>query len=484
MSKLQNLNPKVNNSSKGKRHVWTNYDTIEKVQNFINTHPEIQRPRDLEKVWPGLKRIIQKNGWSKEVKYPTRKHSWEEYNTIDDINKFIKENNILSTGDFKRRFDGLYCRVQHLGLSYEDLIYEDDSIRENIKAAEKRIKEATDSLDTISKINQYIKDNKITSKSKLRKDYRPLYTSISRRNLFNELKYYEAPKLTFEEIDEYVKLNKIHNPKELRELNINYYKFCRNKSILSKLSYEPKEKKAPKINRWDYIKTSDDVDQFVKDNDIQNPKELVKLYPGLYDKISREGWTSKIIYPNKTKSWANYNTIEEIQLLINSLNIKTKRELIDNWSGLADKISKLGIWRQLNFSSLKDSGFNSYWEIDLYNKLKSSLLGIESIDYNVRIEGCKDKRELIFDIVIRMNNKNIIVEVNGPTHFIQLHGIENYILCRKHDIMKYRWAKSNNYYLFYFTYEPKLISYGYPYYIYTSEKELMDDIIKTSNKTK
>ena len=55
--------------------------------------------------------------------------------------------------------------------------------------------------------------------------------------------------------------------------------------------------------------------------------------------------------------------------------------------------------------------------------------------------------------------------------------LEQYLFQRKSDIKKNRWCREQGITLLYFSYDKLLVEkYGYPWYIYTSEKELLAEI--------
>jgi hypothetical protein len=184
-----------------------------------------------------------------------------------------------------------------------------------------------------------------------------------------------------------------------------------------------------KRQSWSHLNTPDDFNKFIEENDIKNPKEFEEIFIGGYEKARRLRILDKLIYC-KGES-------------------KIKKE-------------------------------KSSWEVDIYNII-TNIPEFINPKREVTFKDCKNKRELPFDIVFSLlNGKIIIIEIQGPRHYTQIFGEEEYVPTRKNDLIKYRWAKGqNNVYLFYFSKPNRhLGENSYFHYIYTSEEELLNDIKK------
>ena len=83
---------------------WKSYDTIEKVQEFINTN-KILTPSELESKYSGLYNHCYKKGWLTFLEY-SESNNWRHTN-LADIQKIIDDNN-LSCSDFINEYPGLY----------------------------------------------------------------------------------------------------------------------------------------------------------------------------------------------------------------------------------------------------------------------------------------------------------------------------------------------------------------------------------------
>lgn len=125
--------------------------------------------------------------------------------------------------------------------------------------------------------------------------------------------------------------------------------------------------------------------------------------------------------------------------------------------------------------------FDSSWEGNLYNYIVSYSkdIGYTNILHNITLDPkCKYERPLIFDIVIEYpNSKKVVIEIQGPTHFKEVHKLKPLEGVLKRDEIKYQYCLNNGIDLYYFTYDQSLLdTYGYPHYVYTDENLLLEKL--------
>ena len=277
---------------------------------------------------------------------------------------------------------------------------------------------------------------------------------------------------TSDDFNKFIEENDIKNPKNFKEKFRGGYLRAQRLSILDKLIY-PERK-----NSWSHLNIPSDFNKFIKENDIKNPNEFEEKFISVYTRAQRLGILKDLIYENKLNSWGHLNISEDFNKFIEENNIKSPSELHEKFNSVYYRAYKLNILKDLIYC--KGRKEQSSWEVNIYNIITNIP---EFIDpkRQVTFKNCKNKRKLPFDIVFSLpNDKIIIIEIQGPRHYSQEFGEENYIPVRKNDLIKYRWAKGqNNVYLFYFS-KPNyhLNENSYFHYIYTSEEELLNDIKK------
>lgn len=91
------------------------FNTVEDFQQFIDNN-KITRPLDFKKGYPSIyNRLVRKN-FADKVNYPNRRTSllYRDINSLEKINKFIKDNQIISSSDLKINYPIIYSRANNL----------------------------------------------------------------------------------------------------------------------------------------------------------------------------------------------------------------------------------------------------------------------------------------------------------------------------------------------------------------------------------
>ena len=260
----------------------------------------------------------------------------------------------------------------------------------------------------------------------------------------------------------------IKSSEDLRKEYPGLYNRSRSHDILSKIKFKRPNKK---LISWEFIDSFEDFENFIEDNDVSQRVELLERFPGLYGKSVKRGWLKEASFEKDRHRWQDMS-IEEIQKFIDSNPdlINMESLYIHGFSGLKSYLRKNKLVDKISF---KYRGKSS-WEIKLSKALKKA--GIETrVDTDTSYSNWSR-----LDLMVE--GHKIAIEIQGPYHWKE-HNPRNFIRVRKSDIKKHRWSINNNITLFYFTYGDYL-KFGYPYYVYTSEKELIADILKEiSNQT-
>ena len=121
---------------------WSLYNSLEDIQKFIDEN-NVRSCSEFDKNFSGLSNRTTKLGISlsnlkfpeiNKRNYPTK---WSDYNSLDDIQKFIDGNNIKSCSEFSKKFSGLSNRTLFLGFSLSDLEFPErfkSSLESNIES--------------------------------------------------------------------------------------------------------------------------------------------------------------------------------------------------------------------------------------------------------------------------------------------------------------------------------------------------------------
>lgn len=109
-----------------KQGYWRNLNTKQEIQKFIDDHSnEIRTSGDFQNKYPGLSRKVPRLGYNiKDFKFPEKVNTgtvWKYFETLDDFQKFIDENNIKNSSDLSKTYSGLESRLRRRGFSTSDL---------------------------------------------------------------------------------------------------------------------------------------------------------------------------------------------------------------------------------------------------------------------------------------------------------------------------------------------------------------------------
>lgn len=107
---------------KGNKRDWSFYDSQDKVQKFIDDHKNIKTKKDLKKSYKGLYEKSYKNGWLPKLIFKESRINWNETDlkTKEDFKKFLKDNNITNRGQlYSAGFSRLYVILERRNLLNE-----------------------------------------------------------------------------------------------------------------------------------------------------------------------------------------------------------------------------------------------------------------------------------------------------------------------------------------------------------------------------
>lgn len=319
---------------------------------------------------------------------------------------------------------------------------------------------------SIEKVQEFINSNNISSKIDFKNKYQSLYTRARLNNWLDNLKFKIIKRndlSKFDNIDSirvFINNNNIKSRTEFKKKYNGLYW----KSVRSGWIHDIKFEKDMKD--WSYYDSIVKVQNFIYSNNILNHDQFSKEYPGLLSKCDRNRWSIYLNYINgKINNWNNINSIIDAQNFININNINNRELFTKNFSGLSDKCYRNNWMKDLIF---KEDGIKSCWEINLK-------IFLEKNNYTIESEIVSYSNYSKIDIFIP--DLNIAIEIQGPYHFPVMGKLEQYLFQRKSDIKKNRWCREQGITLLYFSYDKLLVEkYGYPWYIYTSGKELLAEI--------
>lgn len=98
-----------------KKSKWSEYSSIEKVQEFINSN-NISSKIDFKNKYQSLYTRARLNNWLDNLKFKIiKRNDLSKFDNIDSIRVFINNNNIKSRTEFKKKYNGLYWKSVRSG---------------------------------------------------------------------------------------------------------------------------------------------------------------------------------------------------------------------------------------------------------------------------------------------------------------------------------------------------------------------------------
>lgn len=266
----------------------------------------------------------------------------KDFNTVEDFQQFIDNNKITRPLDFKKGYPSIYNRLVRKNFA------------DKVNYPNRRTSLLYRDINSLEKINKFIKDNQIISSSDLKINYPIIYNRANNLRIISKLIF---PKRTNPEefVDYYQKFindNEIQNPTDFKKrFGGIYRKLLKNKFARS-VVYP--NRLHTNIDNWDSIYNLESAQKFIDDNNIQNPKDFSNRFLSGYAKLSKLGLRSKVIYPNRIlySLVDEFNTVEDIQEFIDTHpEIYSAKSFERTYPKIYGRAKTLGIRTQLRYKA-------------------------------------------------------------------------------------------------------------------------------------
>ena len=222
-----------------------------------------------------------------------------------------------------------------------------------------------------------------------------------------------------------------------------------------------------------------EIQNYIIDNDIKNPTELLKINPGVYERIVKHGLAEIINYKSRkmtTTEIQTYDTLEKIEEFVLKNKIKHRNDFAERFEGLFKQYKRLRKLYNSDISFYLD-GTSSDLERDVIKHLYKYSIGFTT-QFSFP-DFIKNKSPYRYDFWIK--GTNILIEAQGPQHFRTLEQnirdgfitSDDYISA---DIIKNEYANSQGFKVYYYsTYINEYNKYGCKFKIYFNMEELLLD---------
>lgn len=138
---------------------YRKYYSLESMQKFIDDN-NIIKPQDMMNRFKGMYKLCGILGYYDKLKYPARKYNWKAYNKLEDFQTYIDEHSdtIKTAADFYKNNLGLYKRMVKKGFA-ASVTYVND-LRPRMRLLQ--------SMKTIEDYQRYIDEHKFLNISDFR----------------------------------------------------------------------------------------------------------------------------------------------------------------------------------------------------------------------------------------------------------------------------------------------------------------------------
>lgn len=399
------------------------------------------------------------------------------FKTYEDFQKFVLDNEITSSTEFKKKFRYIY-----------DLFYE-YKFNRPLLFFNGRNKYSS---FTLQNVQDHIINCGYTTWKEMNEKERGLVTLIDRRGWRSNIKLVSKEKITnkkesqvkyhikhwtsytLEDTQTFINDNKIKSKKEFSKKYSGLKRHSVNLGFYDKLVFE----ESRDIVDLSYLNTLEDFQNYIDLNNIENAKELNSTKEGqaIYRKLRKLDLVKKIKYSNElSQDLSEYDNLEKLQDYINKNNIQTATEF---GASLCARARRLGVYHQLFFPNPKKSKLEIEVE-KVLNELNLSYITQKQFDDLI------DKKPLRFDFYIE--SLNLCIEPGGRQHFTYVPNffgetIEEFEKLKLHDQMKRDYCSTNNIrLLYYFEEDPK--DYPGEWYVDINKlKARIEELLKFYNE--
>ena len=149
------------------------FNTVEDFQQFIDKN-KITRPLDFKKGYPSIYNRLVRKKFADKVNYPNRRTSllYRDVNSLERINKFIEDNQIISSSDLKINYPIIYNKASNLRI-ISKLIFP----------------ERTNPEEFVDYYQKFIDDNEIQNPEDFRNRFLSGYVKLSKLGLRSKVIY-------------------------------------------------------------------------------------------------------------------------------------------------------------------------------------------------------------------------------------------------------------------------------------------------------
>ena len=309
------------------------FKTKNDFQEFINEN-DVKSCAELKYRYHPIYDALLDKKLGKSVSY-TFIYNKDNFNSKEDFQKLIDDNNIPAVASFRKSFMRIYLKAIKLGIDPEKDFYYHPK---------------TNVYDyvTLEDAQKFVEEHDIKSLMQLSREYHEEYL------LFRDVRKsidFSSPwdkYNTLELVQNFINENDIDTRMHFLSDYPELYGRCQRNGFLVDLVFEG-DCAYLKYNVKDRFKSLDDIYDFMKERGITRLKHITSTEEGkaVYYYSQRMGW--KIEFPEGLSYFSDYNTQEDFQMFIKDNNIQSRAVLGSLSPGLSNRLYKLGLNNEVEF---------------------------------------------------------------------------------------------------------------------------------------
>lgn len=275
---------------------YDNFQTVEDFQKFVDEN-NIESPKDFKKANGTLYSLLSKLRLCKYITYKHRINDYSDYNTVEDFQKFVDENNIESPKMFERKFCGLCIRARKLKLM-------------KLLQFKYRLNDYSN-YNTIEDFQKFIDENNIETPKQFQNANQSLYGRLLRLKLAKQIKYKDR-RISYKEISskedfqKYIDENNILSTNDFRLQHNSLYQKALKRGFYKELYFQNSHFWR---NHQEY-QTMEDFQKFIDENKILSPTDFKCIDSPLYRKACKMGFANLLRYDKRNFSKSELNILK------------------------------------------------------------------------------------------------------------------------------------------------------------------------------
>lgn len=210
----------------------------------------------------------------------------KDFTELDHFQRFIANNNIKSNSDLKKRYLKVHSRLKYLKFN-DDVVYTEKT----------RDFKTNKNLNNLEDFQKFVDENNIENYSDFNSRFPSTYKKLVGKHLAKEIKYKNPLKYerenklrSIEEFQKFINDNNISSPNDFRENYKTEYKWALDFGYLKKgnrLLTFPGWLDTSKLN------TIEDFKKFIEENNIKNVADMLNRFPKVDKRMRKLGIKSE-----------------------------------------------------------------------------------------------------------------------------------------------------------------------------------------------